>query len=51
MPIKNAFDMLQPGLKELVRRRFTEPTPVQREVIPEILNGSNVLTISETGSG
>ena len=47
----NAFDLLKPELKTLVKKRFKKPTPVQKEVIPEILKGHNILTISETGSG
>jgi len=47
----NVFDLLEPKLKRVVRERFTEPTPIQEEVIPEILEGRNTLIISETGSG
>ena len=51
MPKKDVFSLLEPKLQELVSQRFTEPTPIQKDVIPEILSGHNVLTISETGSG
>jgi ATP-dependent Lhr-like helicase len=47
----NAFDLLEPELKKLVGRRFSEPTPIQAAVIPLALGGKNLLTISETGSG
>ncbi len=49
--LKNVFSLLEPKLQELVSQRFSEPTPIQKDVIPEILSGHNVLTISETGSG
>ncbi|HJW97335.1 MAG TPA: DEAD/DEAH box helicase, partial [archaeon] len=48
---KNVFSLLEPRLQNLVSQRFSEPTPIQKDVIPEILSGHNVLTISETGSG
>jgi ATP-dependent Lhr-like helicase len=48
---KNVFSLLEPQLQKLVSQRFSGPTPIQKDVIPEILAGHNVLTISETGSG
>ncbi len=45
------FTSLHPDLEKLVRKRFDEPTPIQEAVIPEILAGRNVLSLSETGSG
>lgn len=39
---------LYPALKDL---HFTQPTPVQERVIPEILKGQNVVGQSQTGSG
>ena len=47
----NAFHILEPELRKIVVKRFEKPTPIQEGVIPEILAGKNVLTISETGSG
>ncbi len=47
----NVFDLLEPKLKRAVSKRFKEPTPIQKEVIPEVLEGKNTLIISETGSG
>ncbi len=47
----NVFDLLEPRLKSLVLQRFKEPTPIQSRVIPAVLQGKNVLVISETGSG
>ncbi|MEM5812355.1 MAG: DEAD/DEAH box helicase [Candidatus Aenigmatarchaeota archaeon] len=51
MDNKSVFSLLEPKLQDFVRQRFSEPTPIQQSVIPEILAGHNVLTISETGSG
>jgi ATP-dependent Lhr-like helicase len=48
---RNAFTNLHPTLKDLALRRFPSPTPIQEAVIPEILAGHNVLSLSETGSG
>jgi ATP-dependent Lhr-like helicase len=48
---KNVFELLEPELKKLVRKRFREPTPIQKEVMPLALRRKNLLTISETGSG
>jgi ATP-dependent Lhr-like helicase len=45
------FTTLHPDLRKLVAKRFDEPTPIQAAVIPEILSGRNVLSLSETGSG
>lgn len=48
---KDVFNTLHPDLKKLVSQRFPSPTPIQEAVIPEILAGHNVLSLSETGSG
>lgn len=41
----------QPLLETLAKHRFTDPTPVQQEVIPPILAGEDVLACAATGSG
>ena len=48
---KSVFSLLEKDLRKLVGRRFKSPTPIQERVIPAILDGKDVLTISETGSG
>lgn len=48
---KDVFRKLEPELKKLVGERFKTPTPIQELVIPEILAGHNILSLSETGSG
>ena len=38
-------------LDNLTRLGYTEPTPVQREAIPAVLAGGDLLVSSQTGSG
>ena len=38
-------------LENLARLGYTEPTPVQREAIPAVLSGGDLLVSSQTGSG
>lgn len=38
-------------LESLVAQNFTQPTPIQEQVIPEIFLGKDLLGISKTGSG
>ena len=38
-------------LKELDNQKYTQPTPIQTEAIPVILNRKDVLGIAKTGSG
>src|SRR5436190_19890738 len=38
-------------LDNLARLGYTEPTPVQREAIPAVLAGGDLLVSSQTGSG
>lgn len=43
---------LHPGLlKALVDAGFTTPTPIQGQVIPEIMNGRDILGSAQTGTG
>lgn len=44
----NLKKWLIPALKDI---NFTNPTPVQEKVIPEVLRGENVIGQSQTGSG
>ncbi|MBI4176401.1 MAG: DEAD/DEAH box helicase [Candidatus Aenigmarchaeota archaeon] len=48
---RNVFDLLEPELQSLAKKRFAKPTPIQEKVIPALLAGGNALVISETGSG
>ena len=38
-------------LKGLFCQGFKQPTPIQRKIIPLILNGKDVIAMSRTGSG
>jgi ATP-dependent RNA helicase RhlE len=38
-------------LKAVAMQKYSEPTPVQKGAIPEILKGKDVLGIAQTGSG
>nr|WP_211330045.1 DEAD/DEAH box helicase [Deminuibacter soli] len=40
-----------PLLKAIGEQSFTQPTPVQQQVIPAIFQGKDILGISKTGSG
>jgi ATP-dependent Lhr-like helicase len=51
MENSNVFDLFGNELKEIVKKRFSIPTPIQQLVIPKVLEGKNMLVISETGSG
>ena len=35
----------------LLERGFKEPTPVQVQVIPQVLSGKDVVAMAQTGSG
>jgi len=48
----NTFDSLSGELTRLLHNQgIREPTPIQREGIPTILDGENALLLSPTGSG
>lgn len=51
--MKNFNDMnLKSQTKELLRlNHFTKPTPIQEQVIPEVLAGHDVIGLSRTGTG
>ncbi len=48
---ENVFGKLDPKLRKLVKKRFNQPTLPQSLAIPPILEGKNILLISETGTG
>jgi len=46
-----SFGLSPSMLIELANLNYTQPYPIQQEVIPAILNGKDVLGIAQTGSG
>lgn len=47
----NQFSLNPLIMKAIEQLRFTEPTDIQKKVIPEILNGKSIIGESQTGSG
>ena len=47
----SSFGLSPALLKVLADQNYTQPYPIQQEVIPAILNGKDVLGIAQTGSG
>jgi len=43
--------LMQPILKALAKKNYTEPTPIQAKAIPIILNRNDVLGCAQTGTG
>ena len=47
----NVFDILHKPVADLAKARFEQPTEVQKQTIPLVLQGNNVICIAPTGSG
>lgn len=47
----SSFSLTPALLKVLADQNYTQPYPIQKEVIPAVLNGKDVLGIAPTGSG
>ena len=45
------FELLNPELQKIVKKRFKEPTMPQKVAIEPILQGKNILLIAATGTG
>ncbi|MGI9484861.1 MAG: DEAD/DEAH box helicase [Geminicoccaceae bacterium] len=43
--------LAEPILQALSAKNYTTPTPIQRQAIPELLKGKDVLGIAQTGTG
>src|SRR5699024_9667110 len=41
----------QPLLDAIAREKYTQPTPVQAQAIPQVLAGHDVLAAAQTGTG
>ncbi len=47
----NDLGLIEPLLKALSNEKYTSPTPIQQQTIPQLLEGRNVLGIAQTGTG
>ncbi|MCY1718940.1 DEAD/DEAH box helicase [Prolixibacteraceae bacterium Z1-6] len=45
------LDLIEPILNALEDQKYTEPTPIQEQAIPLVLNRSDVLGCAQTGTG
>jgi len=43
--------LAEPLLRALAARNYTDPTPIQRQAIPPLLAGRDILGIAQTGTG
>ena len=43
--------LIEPILKALKREGYTEPTPIQHQAIPVVLQGKDILGLAQTGTG
>ena len=46
-----SFELLSEKIKELIKKRFRQPTLPQKLAIPKVLSGKDVLIVATTGSG
>jgi ATP-dependent RNA helicase RhlE len=47
----SSFGLSEPLLKAVAEQKYTMPYPIQKEAIPAILSGKDILGIAQTGSG
>ena len=47
----NALGLPDFILKQISRKGFTTPTPIQAQAIPELLDGADVIGLAQTGTG
>ena len=47
----SSLGLSSPLLKAIAEQKYTTPFPIQKEAIPAILNGKDILGIAQTGSG
>ena len=47
----NDLDLSEPIIRSLKDQNYKKPTPIQAEVIPAILNNSDVMAAAQTGTG
>ena len=46
-----SLNIIEPILKSLKEEGYTTPTPIQREAIPIVLNGTDLIGCAQTGTG
>ena len=46
-----ALGVAEPLLRALEAEQYTEPTPIQVQAIPTLLDGKDILGIAQTGTG
>ena len=46
-----AFSLLESIIDRVSLKGYTQPTPIQRECIPVLINGNDLLGIAQTGTG
>ncbi|MDD3123993.1 MAG: DEAD/DEAH box helicase [Candidatus Izemoplasmatales bacterium] len=47
----NDLNLIEPILRAIEKEGYTEPTPIQEEAIPVLLDGKDVLGSAQTGTG
>ena len=47
----NELELIEPLKKALIQEGYTEPTPIQAQAIPFVLQGRDCLGIAQTGTG
>ena len=47
----NAFQLLKSIIERVTLKGYTQPTPIQKECIPALINGDDLLGIAQTGTG
>ena len=47
----SSFGLVEPILRAIAEKGYTEATPIQQQAIPMILDGGDLLAGSQTGTG
>ena len=47
----NAFSLLESIIDRVAEKGYTQPTPIQKECIPVLIDGNDLLGIAQTGTG
>ncbi len=45
------LNLIEPILKALQKKKYTNPTPIQEKAIPQVLQNKDVLGVAQTGTG